>query len=1074
MRRGAKRAAPRVALLAFVLLAVAAWRAPHVLTGPRFGRLVGRALPATSGHVTIGGGRWSWGEVWAAWRGRPFSFSFDDVHVTSPAGVEVLHVGRVSGRIERRAEEHRLVVRDLVVEDAAWRFDDAGDGAGIRFLAALRPPRRAGPSRGGTSLAVSIPNARLVRLRALFGFSTWGLTLDDVDADASLSYGAEAGGPPVFTFEVRGAEARDGGKLRVGREASAWTLPFSRARLERVATTRQAPDAIQLEASNVVTGASTLDLRATFGRVYGIGPRVQPPGLTLSARLARAPDALRAILKGHADAVTVGGADASLSLELAGPYERLDVGAEARGFAVAAHGVRVEELGVRLSAQPAERRLRLDALSATFPGVGRLEGGLGLELASGGAAFRDVALSFTRAKAPAPLVGLHSRRTRARRAETTLAVSSLRTVDGALLLDGLSLPLWGGQVTTRGRVDFVDAKTRRWLSSPRLDLTLDVRGVELGRAVGGDVVQGTLAFRARVRGPLWGPRFDLELPRGAAVTLLGDSFALPRTLAFVVTEGALRLFLPLTSRGGGRIEASGRVALSGALDLGIEIDDLRLERLPGVAATGVGLTGLLWGKLHLGGTLSTPNLSGRLETGVAALRGRRLGGGALAISTEPSGALRARGQLMTGVRVDGTVRSERGGPRGEIAVDLQDVSADPIEVALPGGLGLRGVVSGALVARLSSHGSSVDGTLSKVRLAVDRRGVGAPAVALTSTGPVALSIRSDGAASLGPARLSGAAGAFEVSLEARGAASRATLRGRLALAPLAPLLSPWLRAPSGDVDVDLVAKRADASSPVTLDGTAAVASPIESAFVGAPVRARLAAGRARFDGLDADVRDVEGTLAIRAPAPSPVTTIDATIGASGRVSRAGRVATATAHVDVRRASLAIPALGDHAALVEAGRVELAGPLEALGLDAITELDVPLRGAAAHVTTPAGTLDRATYALRLRGVPGRTLTLSGDVDVLAARARRDAAGAAGLARGAAAHDVPSLTNPRLDVRVHARGGAVEVAVAHAPDLRVDLELRATGSLAHPVVTGEPRPSGLYSSIVMGLARLLGAK
>ena len=91
-------------------------------------------------------------------------------------------------------------------------------------------------------------------------------------------------------------------------------------------------------------------------------------------------------------------------------------------------------------------------------------------------------------------------------------------------------------------------------------------------------------------------------------------------------------------------------------------------------------------------------------------------------------------------------------------------------------------------------------------------------------------------------------------------------------------------------------------------------------------------------------------------------------------------------------------------------------------------------------------------------------------MLAAHARRDSASAAGFARPGAAPVPVSLANPRLDVRVHARGGAIEVDLAHAPDLHLDLELRATGTLSRPVVTGGPRASGLYSSIVMGLARL----
>ena len=67
--------------------------------------------------------------------------------------------------------------------------------------------------------------------------------------------------------------------------------------------------------------------------------------------------------------------------------------------------------------------------------------------------------------------------------------------------------------------------------------------------------------------------------------------------------------------------------------------------------------------------------------------------------------------------------------------------------------------------------------------------------------------------------------------------------------------------------------------------------------------------------------------------------------------------------------------------------------------------------------------------------------------------------------------PTLHNPRLDLRVRARDGAVTVELPNAPDVHVDIDARARGTLARPVVTAEARPAGVYSTILMALQRLL---
>src|SRR5207302_446216 len=139
-------------------------------------------------------------------------------------------------------------------------------------------------------------------------------------------------------------------------------------------------------------------------------------------------------------------------------------------------------------------------------------------------------------------------------------------------------------------------------------------------------------------------------------------------------------------------------------------------------------------------------------------------------------------------------------------------------------------------------------------------------------------------------------------------------------------------------------------------------------------------GRVGFEGLAADVGELDATISldVAALAPrAPVSKVAGALRVSGRVVRGAGGATLAARVELGHLELAVPMLGDSPAVADGGYLELRGAAGALGLDDIVDLDLPLRGVAMHVTTPAGVVRRATYDLRLRGRPSSTLTLAGD-------------------------------------------------------------------------------------------------
>jgi hypothetical protein len=407
-----------VAAVLFALLLGLTALAPQIIRGPRLGRVIGWMLPPMRGSISVGGGRWSWGAVWSFWRGRPAALSLDDVLVLDAEGAEVLRAAQISASVELSRDHAHLVVRDLHLRGAAWRFAQMRGTRDVGFLAAFQPVRRAGArgrARGGGIASFQIVGADLDGLDAVFDFPAWGLALRDVHATGSLALAAARPEPstppttrsaatnPIFTFVVSDADVRAGGSLRVLDAAARAVLPFSAGRIQRIATTAARPTALELTAS-VTTGRSRLTLDGSFLGIYGGDrpddrphdrmddrmpdrmpderpARARPLGaIDLRAHFSDAADAVGTVLArrfpgagaGSPPPIAVAGSGATLDLTFTGPFEQLRVELAARGFDLGARGLTFEGVGGALSVRPSQARAQVTGLTFTSPAGGRL------------------------------------------------------------------------------------------------------------------------------------------------------------------------------------------------------------------------------------------------------------------------------------------------------------------------------------------------------------------------------------------------------------------------------------------------------------------------------------------------------------------------------------------------------------------------------------------------------------------------------------------------------------------------------------------------------------------------------
>ena len=973
----------------------------------------------------------------------------------------------------------------------------------IGFLAALEPPRRPGrarPSRAAAS-ELSIEDARLDGVTVTFDFSTWGLVLRDVHGVAALAArGGGAGlvvrgagaGPGAFSFDVRGAEARGGGRLRILEGRGAFALPFSHARLDRVATTAEAPDAIQLDASEVTTGRSVLTLAGAFDGVYGVSPASKTPGMTLAARFEDAADAAVALTHSAGLGKTPGlGPGARLAARFDGPFARLrlattldspalgrlDADATLEGRGIPAGWPSTGSLSAR-SCRCRSRRSRAGSWTAAS--------------AAGSISAAPCRSTSCRCSSPGP------RAPRGRGSCASAPAAAGRSAPpgrrgGASICRGCATPR--GRSSCRAPASGCSAVASRRAGASRSGTRARSAGwtrqssISRSAATGSpstscwgfSFVEGRVTVRARVRGPLRDFAVRLDLPGHQALEVLGERLGLPSRVDLGFADDTISLDrVRLAGPEGSAFEASGRVAVTGRLGLRVGVRDFPVARLPGLLQTRLPLAGRISGDLRLAGNPGAPSISGRLALERVTFQGRPVGGGALEITPGARGAIRARGRILEGIDADGVLSPGAAGLSGEATLVLDKLRLDPFLAALPAGITAAGILSGRLVARVGPGRPAVaEGRLSALTLVVTpppRAGRALPPIELHAEGDIPLAAQTgDGPIAIGPARFGSSFGAFTLFGQSRGDDQRGTLRGRIDVGTFAPLAAPWFDRLAGALDVDLAATRTGAAGRLSVEGSVAIAAPLTLRPAAFPVDARVPSGRILLRGTTVETTALPVSVRAEHLAGGLVRRVSGDVRLDARVVGLGAAPSTRARVAVDRLAVDVPALGPRPLLCERGVVTADSRGDRLEL---TGVNLPVRGEARGIVTGGTHVDDATFAVRLQGDPRRRFFLSGDVQLLAVRTGTKAATAPTKppsGGGASPGPIPwtrrpEIENTTLDLRLRSRGGAVAVDVPHVPDLRVDVDMHVGGTVKRPLVSGEPKGANIYSSFVLALRRL----
>jgi len=238
-------------------------------------------------------------------------------------------------------------------------------------------------------------------------------------------------------------------------------------------------------------------------------------------------------------------------------------------------------------------------------------------------------------------------------------------------------------------------------------------------------------------------------------------------------------------------------------------------------------------------------------------------------------------------------------------------------------------------------------------------------------------------------------------------------------------------------------------------------------------------GRLRLDGDAITTTALPVTVrASRFPAPI-VQSVAADARVTARIDGLRTRPKLRAQTVIDKLEISVPLVGSKPARSAGGKIDVEADLTAESF-AVTRIDLPVEAEIERLNATTGIdVGRARLSLRLQGTP-RKLTLSGDVDVAAARVNaaaltkaKPASGRAGSGGGgnSAGSMLPAeLQAMALDIRLRSRGGAVDVDINNFPDLRVDLDMHVGGTARRPVLTGTQTGAGIWSSFVLALRRI----
>ncbi len=560
-----------------------------------------------------------------------------------------------------------------------------------------------------------------------------------------------------------------------------------------------------------------------------------------------------------------------------------------------------------------------------------VSGSLAAPTAKGSVAIRQLAL------APLPLI------------DSVLARFHLAA--GTAHLDELTAELFGGRLQASGSAKLFERTVSRWLAHPKVDLRVEGRGLDLGQVVQGGAVRGRLDFSAQASGTPSALVARLSLPAGTDLLLLDQRWRLSAVEVEADLQSAVLRTTRLERAGGGHVQLSGRMEFGGDTRWQIEVVDLPLAGLPGVADAGFPISGTVSARFEVSGQLERPRLAGELHLRDVSARGVALGNGDLRFTPTESGGVAVAGELFDRILVQGTADLAPGGPKVLAVAEFRDLVLEELVPEMRTLGDARGRVTGRVQVNMAGGPPTIDVRLASLELSA-ARDLGAGPVSrrlsLKSATDIHLVMSGDDLV-LYPTRLTTDGVECRLAGELHGDKLAAQVAGSINLELLQAFLSDRIEGLGGGLDLSL--RLGGTLGRPTAEGTIHVARPItaklpeiEPTFTVPTGRVDLDANGIRVSRLAIDVADARLELEGRVGLDGHQNPTDLDVSLGGQISGALLEAVAGGALadGSGRAQVAAQLQGSVKAPLLTGRLDLASlafRLRELGRDVVLESGV---------------------------------------------------------------------------------------------------------------------------------------
>jgi autotransporter translocation and assembly factor TamB len=751
--------------------------------------------------------------------------------------------------------------------------------------------------------------------------------LDAVYADYAarrlgLEFALDLADPIAVTVQRLGFESPGGGSLAMTAE-----LRGSRAKaslsFSRFTTDSYVPAAFRQLAAGILEGG----LRFAAD-VSGKSVELSGMDLRLRRRLrGRAPRLIRIV--GRASANPRVASTQGITVEVPGgsitAQGRFGVAHQVLGLALRATAADLPRLLTLVGLPPLARSARLSV---------DVTGSLAAPEVRGSVAVQQLLL------APLPVI------------ESVLG--SFRLQDGTAHLDSFAAQLFGGRLEASGTAKLFERTVSRWLKQPLLDLRVEGRGIDLDQLVPGGAVQGRLDFSAQASGRPRALSASLSVPDGTEVQLAGQRWR----LSGVAVESDLGSAVIRTARlerlGGGSLQLSGRMAFGGEMSWRVELADMPVAALPGVAEAGISVGGVLAARFEVSGRLERPVLSGDVQLREVSARGVPLGDGDIRIRPTDPGAVAVEGQLFGRIALSGSASHGPAGLRLNALAEFRDLV---LEELVPEMLTLgdaRGRVSGSVRVTMANGPPAIDLRIGSLEVSAAREVVAGAAassrrrLSLKSATDIHLVMAGDDIV-LYPMRLTTDGVECRLSGEIHGRKLSGQVAGSINLELLQPFLSDRVDRLGGGLDLAL--RLGGTTSRPTAEGTVSIARPIavklpelEPIFTLPTGRVELDPTGVRISRLAIDVADARVEIEGRAGLDGEQNLTDLDLSVGGEVAGALLEALAGGALSEAsgRARVAAQLHGTASNPLLNGRLDLKGlgfRLRELGRDVVLETGV---------------------------------------------------------------------------------------------------------------------------------------